>query len=77
SNRNQYQLADTDLQLRTTSAKEVLRLAQLRYKAGYSAYLEVLDAQRTANDAELALVRNRTATLQSSVDLMRALGGGW
>jgi outer membrane protein TolC len=37
----------------------------------------VLDAQRTANDAELALVRNRLARLVFSVDLMKALGGGW
>jgi multidrug efflux system outer membrane protein len=37
----------------------------------------VLDAQRTANDAELAFVRNRQARLAFSVDLMKALGGGW
>ena len=48
-----------------------------RYQAGYSPYLEVLDAQRTANDAELAFVRNRQARLAFSVDLMKALGGGW
>ena len=48
-----------------------------RYRAGYSPYLEVLDAQRTANDAELAYVRNRQARLAFSVDLMKALGGGW
>jgi hypothetical protein len=33
----------------------------------------VLDAQRTANEAELAFVRNRQARLTFSVDLMRAL----
>jgi multidrug efflux system outer membrane protein len=37
----------------------------------------VLDAQRTANDAELAFVRNRQARLAFTVDLMKALGGGW
>ena len=37
----------------------------------------MLDAQRTANDAEIAFVRNRQARLAFSVDLMRALGGGW
>ena len=51
--------------------------AVLRYEAGYSAYLEVLDAQRSANDAELAFLRNRQAHLAASVDLMKALGGGW
>ena len=35
------------------------------------------DAQRTANEAELAFVRNRQARLSASVDLMKALGGGW
>jgi multidrug efflux system outer membrane protein len=37
----------------------------------------VLDAQRTENEAELAYVRNRQARLAFSVDLMKALGGGW
>ncbi len=48
-----------------------------RYEAGYSSYLEVLDADRVRNDAEIALVRNRQARLSFSVDLMKALGGGW
>ena len=54
-----------------------MRLSTLRYDRGYSAYLEVLDAQRTLNDAQLALVRNRQAYLAYTVDLMNALGGGW
>ena len=40
-------------------------------------YLEVLDAQRTANDTELGFIRNRQSRLAFSVDLMKALGGGW
>lgn len=59
------------------AARNALRLARLRYDAGYSAYLEVLDAQRTASDAELAFLRNRQSRLVASVDLMKALGGGW
>jgi multidrug efflux system outer membrane protein len=54
-----------------------VRLSRLRYEAGYSPYLEVLDAQRSANDAETLLLRNRQSVLASSVDLMKALGGGW
>jgi multidrug efflux system outer membrane protein len=69
--------AEADQQARAQAARNVLRLARLRYEAGYSAYLEVLDAQRTANEAELALVRNRQSRLAASVDLMKALGGGW
>ena len=49
----------------------------LRYEAGYAAYLNVLDAQRSLNIAQLALIRNRQALLSASVDLMKALGGGW
>jgi multidrug efflux system outer membrane protein len=66
-----------DLQARVEAARNVLRLARLRYESGYSAYLEVLDAQRTSNDAELGFVRNRQLRLAASVDLMKALGGGW
>ena len=71
--------ADTeqDLRDRVERARNSLRLATLRYDAGYSAYIEVLDAQRTLNDAQLALVRNRQSYLTYTVDLMNALGGGW
>jgi multidrug efflux system outer membrane protein len=71
--------ADTELDLRerVERADNTLRLATQRYRAGYSAYLEVLDAQRTLNDAQLALARNRQLYLAYTVDLMNALGGGW
>ena len=66
-----------DMQAKADAGRESLRLSRLRYEAGYSGYLEVLDAQRSANAAELALVQNRLAQLIYSVDLMKALGGGW
>ena len=69
--------AEADLQDRLQAARNALELSSLRYEAGYSPFLEVLDAQRTANDAELAFVRNRQSRLAFSVDLMKALGGGW
>jgi multidrug efflux system outer membrane protein len=56
---------------------DVLRLAELRYKNGYSSYLEVLDAQRNLFDADrarLLALRNQQSAI---VDLYRALGGGW
>ena len=40
-------------------------------------YLTVLDAQRTLNLSQIALIRTRQALLSASVDLMKALGGGW
>ena len=69
--------SEADLLERVQAARNALELSQIRYQTGYSPYLEVLDAQRTANDAELAFVRNRQARLAFSVDLMKALGGGW
>ena len=69
--------SEAELRARLDAARNALELSTVRYESGYSAYLEVLDAQRTANDAELAFVRNRLARLAFSVDLMKALGGGW
>ena len=69
--------AEQELELRAKAARNTLRLAGLRFDAGYSGYLEVLDAQRSANDAESAVLRSRQARLVASVDLMKALGGGW
>jgi outer membrane protein, multidrug efflux system len=54
-----------------------LRLANLRYEAGESSFIEVLDAQRTLFRAQLVLVESRRFELQSTVTLFKALGGGW
>ena len=69
--------SESDLATRLDAARNALRLAQRRYEQGYSAYLEVLDAQRTLNDAQLTFIRNRQAYLSYTVDLMNSLGGGW
>ncbi|MDR1368327.1 MAG: efflux transporter outer membrane subunit [Candidatus Accumulibacter sp.] len=62
---------------RAEAAEKTLELARRRYEAGYSPFLEVLDAQRGANDARLAFVGLRQARLNSVVDLFKAIGGGW
>jgi outer membrane protein TolC len=54
-----------------------LRLATRRYRAGYSPYLDQLDAERSLLSAELSLVQSRADRLSAAVDLYRALGGGW
>ncbi len=77
SNVQQASEMETDLQARVDAGRNALRLAQRRYEAGYSGFLEVLDSQRTANDAELALLRHRRLRLSFSLDLMKSLGGGW
>jgi multidrug efflux system outer membrane protein len=52
-------------------------LALARYQAGVSSYLEVLDAQRSLFNAQLALVAQQRAYLVQTVRLYRALGGSW
>ncbi len=77
TNLQQTTAAEQDLNRSAEAARNALRLANLRYEAGYSSFFEVLDSQRALNDADLAVLRNRQARLSASVDLMKALGGGW
>jgi outer membrane protein TolC len=75
-------VVSADAQLRVGIAQraalaESYRLARNRYRAGYSPFLEQLDAQRGLLSAELALVQSRADTLTARVTLYRALGGGW
>jgi multidrug efflux system outer membrane protein len=56
---------------------EALRLAELRYKAGYTSYIEVLDNQRNLLEAERARLLALRARQSAVVDLYKALGGGW
>ena len=76
-NVSQTSAMEIDLQSGVDAARDALHLSTERYESGYSAYLAVLDAQRTLNTSQLALIRNRQALLSASVDLMKALGGGW
>jgi multidrug efflux system outer membrane protein len=59
------------------AAKKALEVSENRYKSGYSAYLDVLDAQRVYNDTALAFIQSRQARLVATVELFKALGGGW
>lgn len=54
-----------------------LRHATNRYRAGYSPYLEQLDAQRQLFSAELNLIQTHTDRLNAGVALYQAMGGGW
>jgi multidrug efflux system outer membrane protein len=65
------------LNTQVAAATQAQQLALKRYEAGYVDFLNVLEAQRAANDARLAFVVNRAARLQATVDLFKALGGGW
>jgi NodT family efflux transporter outer membrane factor (OMF) lipoprotein len=58
-------------------ARLALSLAEVRYREGADDLLVLLDAQRTLFQAEDQLRQLRLAQLQASVDLFKALGGGW
>lgn len=67
-----------DIQERQVVAlRSTLDLAQKRFDSGYSSYLEVLDAQRTLFDAEVAMVTTKRNYLNASIELYKALGGHW
>ena len=53
------------------------KLASNRYSAGYSPYLDQIDAQRELLSAQLALVQARADRLTAAVQLYQSLGGGW
>jgi multidrug efflux system outer membrane protein len=57
--------------------QEAVRLANVRYRSGLSAYFEVLEAQQQLFPAEISLAQTRRNQLVAVVDLYRALGGGW
>ena len=62
---------------REQNLQQAYELSDLRYKSGYSPYLEVLDAQRQLLQAQtLSILAARDARL-ALVDLAKALGGGW
>ena len=62
---------------RVAAERKVLELAELRYRGGVAAYLEVLDAQRSLFDAELEETAARRDELVALIQLYKALGGGW
>lgn len=72
-----YKEVEVIAQSRQETAKKMLDVSQNRYKSGYSAYLEVLDAQRSYYEATQSFVQSRQNVLTASVDLFKALGGGW
>jgi multidrug efflux system outer membrane protein len=77
TNIRQFAATERDARASVEAAREALRLANIRYEAGYTRFLDVLDSQRSLNISELVLIRSRQNLLSTDVDLMKALGGGW
>jgi outer membrane protein, multidrug efflux system len=63
--------------LRRDRLQQALAIANLRYAAGRTSYLEVLDAQRTLLAAETLRIEAAREARLSIVDFAKALGGGW
>jgi outer membrane protein, multidrug efflux system len=59
------------------AARRAREISAFRYKEGAAVYLEVLDAQRTVLQNEQLASQIRGMQLIASVQLIKALGGGW
>ena len=59
-----------------TALRRATELAELQYKEGEIAYLELLDVRRSLFAAEIELLAARREALTGTVDLALALGGG-
>ncbi len=60
-----------------THAEEAARIARLRYEAGVTDFLAVLDAEREVLSNRDQWVQAQTGTATALVAVYRALGGGW
>jgi len=68
---------DRAVQCAAASARDTAALAQARYDRGLTNYLDVVDAQRAALQAERLVVQLRGEQASTTVSLAQALGGGW
>jgi multidrug efflux system outer membrane protein len=59
------------------SSSRTTALSDARYRAGYVSQLDLLDAQRSELRNRRQALQVRSARYQSTVALVRALGGGW
>ncbi len=63
--------------IRNDAAINAQMLSAERYDKGQTSYLEVLESERQAFDAQLAYTQTRKELLDAYIALYKALGGGW
>ena len=68
---------DAHLARAAADSAEAARLARVRFDAGASSLLEVLDAERSRLQAQDAFADARTRSATGAVAVYRALAGGW
>ena len=59
------------------AAREYARLARLQFDGGVAPYMTVLQAQQALFPAELNEVQTRASLFASTVNVYKAMGGGW
>jgi outer membrane protein, multidrug efflux system len=74
-----HALADEVGRLReaVSASQDYLRFAQAQFKYGLVDYLIVIDAERTLLSNQLSLAQTVNLQMGASVQLIKALGGGW
>ncbi|KJS30260.1 MAG: RND transporter [Desulfatitalea sp. BRH_c12] len=65
------------LALQRNALRNYARLSRMRYEGGYTSYLEVLDAERSLFDVEVAYTNAQDTLFRSIVDIYKSMGGGW
>jgi outer membrane protein, multidrug efflux system len=63
--------------IRYEAAMNAEMLSMQRYDRGVTSYLEVVDSQRYAFEAQLSYSQTNRDLLTSYIQLYKALGGGW